>query len=196
MKDKNSQLKWCPRCEAFLARDLFNKNRTKPDGLQSHCRECRKRINKGWRTKFAKSIAVYENKRWRKEHPIPQPPRLAQEVKGDNKLCSGCKQTLPLADFLSDPRKKSGYASACRKCSYKRNVRSQAKYPEKAEARRLFALAVKRGEIKRRPCEVCGEPKSHGHHEDYSRPLDVMWLCSTHHAKRHAELRRFYGITV
>jgi hypothetical protein len=34
----------------------------------------------------------------------------------------------------------------------------------------------------------CGEPKVHAHHEDYSRPLDVTWLCQKCHVQRHVEL--------
>lgn len=31
---------------------------------------------------------------------------------------------------------------------------------------------------------IWGE-KAHAHHDDYSRPLDVIWLCPTHHGERH-----------
>lgn len=45
--------------------------------------------------------------------------------------------------------------------------------------------AILRGDIKRKPCEVCGEEKSDGHHEDYSKPLEIMWLCHKHHEEHH-----------
>jgi hypothetical protein len=35
---------------------------------------------------------------------------------------------------------------------------------------------------------VCGRTRSHAHHDDYSKPLDVIWLCSTHHRSRHIEM--------
>lgn len=64
-----------------------------------------------------------------------------------------------------------------------------ALYPEKVAARRALRTALDSGVMIRNPCVVCGERKSHGHHEDYSRPLDVVWLCTKHHAERHREIR-------
>lgn len=60
--------------------------------------------------------------------------------------------------------------------------------PEKTRARAVFGKRVQRGTIVRQPCEVCGDPKSHGHHDDYSKPFDVVWLCSRHHGERHRKL--------
>jgi hypothetical protein len=54
----------------------------------------------------------------------------------------------------------------------------------KAIARGKLNLAVHHGRVKRQPCEVCGAPKAEAHHEDYSKPLDVEWLCPTHHRER------------
>lgn len=59
-----------------------------------------------------------------------------------------------------------------------------------AEAKRLFGRAVREGTIVRQSCEVCGKPNAHGHHEDYNKPLDVVWLCTVHHHARHREIRR------
>lgn len=45
--------------------------------------------------------------------------------------------------------------------------------------------------IKPKACERCGaapRPKSlHAHHRDYSRPLDVAWLCTGCHNTTHKE---------
>lgn len=70
----------------------------------------------------------------------------------------------------------------------KRNAQSRAsseRHPEKKAARKELDKAVRRGEIKRLPCGDCGATKAHAHHEDYSKPLDVMWLCTVCHGKRH-----------
>ena len=49
----------------------------------------------------------------------------------------------------------------------------------------IFKYAVRRGEVVKQPCVRCGEKKSFGHHDDYSKPLDVIWLCALHHRERH-----------
>jgi len=47
--------------------------------------------------------------------------------------------------------------------------------------------AVRDGRLKKGPCEICGDSEGHGHHADYSRPLDVTWLCPKHHHRHHQE---------
>ena len=46
-------------------------------------------------------------------------------------------------------------------------------------------IALKESKLKKEPCKVCGNSKVHGHHEDYSKPLEVIWLCSIHHKAIH-----------
>src|ERR1700686_4886225 len=55
----------------------------------------------------------------------------------------------------------------------------------KRKARIAVMLAVRNGQLVRKPCEVCGGPKSEGHHEDYTKPLEVVWLCRWHHTLAH-----------
>ena len=59
------------------------------------------------------------------------------------------------------------------------------KDPIKEKSRSRVRNAVFRGKLKKLPCEVCGETNSQGHHKDYSKPLDVTWLCAKHHSEAH-----------
>lgn len=55
----------------------------------------------------------------------------------------------------------------------KHNLRN----PEKYRARTAIKNAVRDGRATRQPCVQCGNPKSQAHHHDYSKPLDVVWMC-------------------
>ena len=56
---------------------------------------------------------------------------------------------------------------------------------KKTKARDEFRYAVRTGKIVRKPCIYCGDPKSQGHHEDYSKPLEVIWVCAGCHMKHY-----------
>ncbi len=58
-------------------------------------------------------------------------------------------------------------------------------------ARRKVYLAKTNGSLIPQPCETCSSTENiHGHHDDYDKPLDVRWLCSSHHRRLHAKQRR------
>lgn len=57
--------------------------------------------------------------------------------------------------------------------------------PMKKRARSYIENAVYHGRIVRGSCEVCGSVGAEAHHDDYSRPKDVRWLCRTHHMELH-----------
>lgn len=51
----------------------------------------------------------------------------------------------------------------------------------KATARAYANVYQRRGKLVPGPCEVCGSVDTEKHHDDYSRPLAVRWLCRVHH---------------
>lgn len=68
--------------------------------------------------------------------------------------------------------------------------KNNKKYRVQNQARSKLRNNIRAGKIIRMPCQVCGEPKSHGHHTDYTKALDVMWLCVKHHAELHKKSKR------
>ena len=58
--------------------------------------------------------------------------------------------------------------------------------PEGYRAHTAIGNAIRDKKIIRMPCEVCGNKKTHAHHEDYSKPFEVKWFCPLHHHRLHA----------
>lgn len=64
----------------------------------------------------------------------------------------------------------------------------RAKNPEKYKAHLEVKKALYNGLLNKVGCIVCGKD-AQAHHEDYAKPLEVMWLCKTHHAEHHMRKR-------
>lgn len=60
--------------------------------------------------------------------------------------------------------------------------------PEREQARYLTTNAIRDGRLIRQPCEVCRSIKVEAHHDDYTKPLDVRWLCRKHHLEHHGKV--------
>ena len=75
----------------------------------------------------------------------------------------------------------------------KKNSFAQTKKWRSEDSRRMqcqndVARAVKNGLLLSQPCAICGSQKAVAHHEDYDKPLDVVWYCQAHHKARHAQI--------
>lgn len=86
---------------------------------------------------------------------------------------------LSLARQYKQSEKGKNIQNACQN-------RTKAKYPEKRQARIKVTNAIRLGKLIKQPCEKCGKEKAEAHHDDYSKPLDIRWLCSFHHKQLHS----------
>ena len=141
------------------------------------------------------------------------------------KKCYFCKKKKPLKEFYKNKARIDGVMSNCKECSKKiarekreRNLESHkarahryyqknkneinkkrkewfAKNRYKLNAHKKVHYALKVGKIKKKPCKVCGALKVEAHHEDYNKPLDVIWLCHKHHKRKHLHISDFQGDT-
>jgi hypothetical protein len=90
----------------------------------------------------------------------------------------------PAVPLFADARDRL-LCQRCRDRTYPRSTRA------KELARSAVTHAVRSGVLtKPRHCQACGDSgRLCGHHADYTRPLDVTWLCLPCHAELHRELR-------
>ena len=73
------------------------------------------------------------------------------------------------------------------KNNYHYKLKDKKRHPEKHRARNVFTSAIRSGKlVKPDKCEDCNRVcRLDGHHEDYSKPLEVVFLCKSCHRKRH-----------
>jgi hypothetical protein len=71
--------------------------------------------------------------------------------------------------------------------AYKRVWHSEYDMKKKA-ATTAVGNALRDGKLEKWPCWVCGTTENiEGHHVHYDMPLDVIWLCTKHHAEVHRD---------
>ena len=78
------------------------------------------------------------------------------------------------------------YVSDAKKKASKR-WREKPENKVKIRAHRIIEGMIRRGELSKEPCEVCADERAQAHHDDYSRPFQVRWLCNFHHSEYHRE---------
>ena len=100
------------------------------------------------------------------------------------RLAYGRKHYLKNRERRSIQIKKYQKSAAGRRVQKITSENNRRKFPEKYQARQEVLKALRKGILVKQPCEVCGEVKVEAHHEDYSKPLEVNWLCEKHHKRR------------
>ena len=129
------------------------------------------------------------------------------------KNCFKCGAEKPLTEFYKHPQMKDGHVNKCKECN-KRDVSlnrkdkidhyreydrqrgnrqtpeyqkaKREKWPQQYKAQTMVSNAVRGRKLFKEPCEVCHDTERvHAHHDDYSKPLNVRWLCPAHHRAWH-----------
>jgi hypothetical protein len=91
------------------------------------------------------------------------------------------KRNGSLQSGINNPNYKNGDSTN----NYKYKKHQKERSPEKVAARDKVYHALKIGLLVKGPCEICNNPKTEGHHDDYSKPLEVRWLCRKCHLDFH-----------
>jgi len=84
-------------------------------------------------------------------------------------------------------QRKNGYIPPSQEIAKKQWA---ARNAHKKKAHTAVSNAIRAGKIYPQPCCICGEYLAEAHHDDYSKPLDVRWLCKKHHMEVHVEINK------
>ncbi len=96
-----------------------------------------------------------------------------------------------MSDFCACGAQRRPGQRTCAVChaAYMRRWRSENQVSEeerlKGVARAYANVYKRRGKLIQQPCAKCGDAKSEMHHHDYSKPLEVEWLCRKCHLAEH-----------
>ena len=152
-----TSIKTCFKCDTEKPVTEFYRHKEMADGHLNKCKPCARTDSTRTRESRIDYYRDYD------KHRAAQPHRVAARYQ--------YQQTV------------AGKASAntAKKLWCERN-------PIKRQASSMVSAAIKSGSIiKPSSCEGCGieAEKIHGHHDDYSRPLDVRWFCPKCHSGWH-----------
>ncbi len=144
---------------------------------------------KKWKAKNPEKVKAI-NKKWRDTHK-EQCKKYRQNYYQDNKnkiLKSAGDYYKKNQEKMTKKNKEWAENNKNKIEKYKKKWRTEN--PKKIKAHTLTTKYIKIPANKL--CEVCKINKAiHKHHEDYNKPLKVMFLCPKCHKKQHRVLERY-----
>ena len=124
---------------------------------------------------------------------------ICERIKNDDEFYSHSKQCKPCyiarvkRYYAANKEKRAEYERKRfqqpkrRAAAIEYQRKRRERNPEKYKAVTAVGNAIRDGRLIRQPCEICGEKKVEAHHDDYSKPLEVRWLCRKHHLEHHGK---------
>lgn len=157
------ETKICKKCGKEKPINDFYKHKEMSDGHLNFCKECVKAREAKYRLSHIEHIREYDRNR----------PNAKER---------GQKQRIKV---------KQNSTKYKRYCELKNIWAKLNKFKRNAHSKVL--RAIKSG-ILIRPtyCQICGKDncKIEGHHYDYSKPLDIIWVCTECHGKLHRKYNK------
>ncbi len=155
-------MKRCFKCQESKPLEGFYRHKEMADGRLGKCKDCTKADVKRHREENIEKIRAYDRSRSNSDD----------------------RRKMNKANYRKRTSTPEGRA---KEWAQKRKWAEANK--EKITAHTLVGNAIRDGKLKAKPCERCGYAVGvQAHHEDYSKPLDVVWLCRSCHGQRHREI--------
>ena len=165
--------KVCTKCNEEKPLDDFSKEKTGRNGIMAICRACNCARARAWAV--ANREKRNETARRGAKRRCAENPEKYRAIQRAHYRRNADKRKAAHRQWLKD--------NADHVREYNRAYR--ADNPDAWRARNALNHEIRKGRMERQPCAVCGATKTDAHHEDHNKPLDVVWLCRTHHALIH-----------
>ncbi len=153
-------MKRCFKCKSLRPFEEFYKHPQMADGFLGKCKQCTKQ-----------DVALNRNKN-------------IDRVRHYDRLRGGLDHRKNANRERAKAIRRSGDTEAIQRLN-EANRRYSAKHADRRKAQIAVGNAIRDGRLIRGLCFVCGSEKVEGHHYDYSKPLDVVWVCRQHHCDIH-----------
>jgi len=156
-------MKVCKECNQEKSLDAFYKHSKMLDGHLNKCIECVKERIKKHRANNIEKINAYDRERSKKPQRRLKNKEYAKSEKG--------------------------------KLAHKKSLQNyKTRHPLRYATKVMTGNAIRDGKLVRAlNCSVCNsEKKIEGHHDDYTKPLDVRWLCEKCHKEWHKNNKPIY----
>lgn len=153
-------MKKCTKCGLEKAYDQFVKHRRYKDGYYSRCKECTYKLEKEWRQSN---------------------PEKKNEIR--TRYRHNNREKIREQD-------KQFYAKNSERLREKQKI-DKIENPHKHKAYKEYRVALSNGKIKQTDyCQICGIKNMplDGHHADYEKPLEVIWICKSCHMYIHKKI--------
>jgi hypothetical protein len=118
---------------------------------------------------------------------------------GVKSRCKDCHKAAMKIRRLTNPRVQAydriRYRTPERKAQGAANAKQwREAHPEAYKAHNAVNNAIRDRRLEKGPCAICGTLNNvQGHHRNYSKPLDVIWLCAQCHHRVHATFPELGG---
>jgi hypothetical protein len=194
-------MKKCGKCKIEKNEIDFGKDKQRNDGLNVYCKECIRQRNREYKEKNPEKILFWSSQN-RKRHrdEIIEWHRTYYAENKDKILRRERESYLKRKDEIAIRRAKERRQPEFKEKNRQRLAIWRKKNPEKARqsvrnwqikhrerhaAHQAVHRAIEMGMLIRSPtCEKCGKIcKTDGHHTDYNKRLEVVWLCRQCHQK-------------
>lgn len=156
-------MKKCFKCNIEKPYGEFYKHKGTADGYLNKCKQCARNDSNANRYENIERVRAYDRNRPNKNDRAKKNHEYHKTEKGKS------------VRFLAT-----------------RNYRNAN--PARYKANTAVSNAVRDGRLIRpNHCDKCGTScKPSGHHDDYSKPLNVRWLCLSCHKEFHLFIRELY----